>query len=167
MTMKVVVPLSLIAFSSPIDAVNRQNPISRVTELLGGLAEKVDMDMKKQEDLYEEFVCWGKSVIASKKETNAKASSRIDMLESYIADLDAGRVELTSERTDLVKEIGGLNSDLEMAKKTKETKRRRITKQQKMRWRKLERPLTMPSNFSKRPQKARCSNDISRTRCSA
>jgi len=113
------VPLSLIAFSSPIDAVNRQNPISRVTELLGGLAEKVDMDMKKQEDLYEEFVCWGKSVIASKKETNAKASSRIDMLESYIADLDAGRVELTSERTDLVKEIGGLNSDLEMAKKRK------------------------------------------------
>jgi len=124
MTMKVVVPLSLIAFSSPIDAVNRQNPISRVTELLGGLAEKVDMDMKKQEDLYEEFVCWGKSVIASKKETNAKASSRIDMLESYIADLDAGRVELTSERTDLVKEIGGLNSDLEMAKNERDQEKK-------------------------------------------
>jgi len=110
------VPLGLIALSRPIDAV-RQNPISRVTELLGGLAEKVEMDMKKEEDLYEEYVCWGKTVISSKKETNKKASSRIDMLESYIEDLEAGRVELTSERTDLVKEIAGLNSDLEMAKK--------------------------------------------------
>jgi len=118
--MKVVVPLGLIALARPVDAADKQNPISRVTELLGGLAEKVEMDMKKEEDLYEEYVCWGKTVIESKTETNAKAKSRIDMLESYIEDLEAGRVELTSERTDLVKEIAGLNSDLEMAKNERE-----------------------------------------------
>jgi hypothetical protein len=115
--MKVVVPFSLIALSRPIDAAKGPNPISRVTDLLGGLAEKVEMDLKKQEDLYEEFVCWGNTVVKSKTESNAKAKSRIDKLESYIEDLEAGRVELTSERTDLVKEIAGLNSDLEQAKK--------------------------------------------------
>merc|ERR1719305_1640855 len=65
--------------------------------------------------MYEDFVCWGKSIISQKTETNAAAASRIDELEAYIADLDSGRVELTSERSDLEKEIAGLMSDMETA----------------------------------------------------
>merc|ERR1719453_2655238 len=75
-----------------------------------------------EEDLYEAFVCWGKSVISQKEATNTAAASRIDMLEAYISDLENGRIELTTERTDLEKEIAGLTADIEAmdALRTKE-----------------------------------------------
>jgi len=66
-----------------------------------------------EEDLYETYVCWAKTVIDTKTATNAAAQSRIDELETYIADLDAGRIELTTERVDLEKEIKDLSQELE------------------------------------------------------
>jgi hypothetical protein len=89
------------------------SPISRVVELLKGLADQAEKEGKKEEDLYETYVCWAKTVIDTKTATNAAAESRIDELETYIADLDAGRIELTSERVDLEKEIKGLLQELE------------------------------------------------------
>merc|ERR1719277_671014 len=71
---------------------------------------------KKEEDLYENFVCWGKSIISQKTASNAAAEARINELETYIADLEAGRIELTDERVTLEKEIAELMSDLEQAK---------------------------------------------------
>ena len=44
-------------------------------------------------------------MISTKTASNEKAKSRADSLKSYIADISAGRIELTSERTDLEKEI--------------------------------------------------------------
>jgi len=92
------------------------SPVTRVVQLLKNLASKIEDEIKTEENLYETFVCWGKSVISSKSESNAKAGSRVDTLNTYIADLDAGRIELTSERADLTKQIKGLHSDLERAK---------------------------------------------------
>jgi len=89
------------------------SPISRVVELLKGLADQAEKEGKKEEDLYETFVCWAKTVIDTKTGTNAAAETRIDELETYIADLEAGRIELTSERVDLEKEIKGLLQELE------------------------------------------------------
>lgn len=66
-----------------------------------------------KETLFEKFVCWGKGVVASKKDSNSKAEARVQELTTYIADIDAGRIEFTSERTDLEKELEELNSDLE------------------------------------------------------
>ena len=37
-------------------------------------------------------------------------------MESYIEDLESGRVELTSERVDFEKEVAGLLSDIEKSK---------------------------------------------------
>jgi len=92
------------------------SPISRVVELLNGLAETAEKEGKKEEDLYETYVCWAKTVIDTKTATNAEATTRIDELEAYISDLEAGRVELTTERVDLEKEIKSLNQDLEAMK---------------------------------------------------
>jgi len=89
------------------------SPISRVVELLKGLAETAEKEGKKEEDLYETYVCWAKTVIDTKTTTNAEAQARVDELNAYIADLDAGRVELTTERVDLEKEIKNLNQELE------------------------------------------------------
>merc|ERR1719253_2517395 len=91
------------------------SPVTRVVELLKGLSSQVEKEGKIEEGMYEDFVCWGKSIINQKTDSNAAANSRIDELEAYIADLDSGRVELTSERTDLEKEIAELMSDMETA----------------------------------------------------
>merc|ERR1719352_1882054 len=91
------------------------SPVTRVVELLKGLSTQVEKEGKVEEGLYEDFVCWGKSVINQKTASNAAAESRIDELETYIADLDSGRIELTSERADLEKDIGDLMADMESA----------------------------------------------------
>merc|ERR1740138_1144151 len=91
------------------------SPITRVVELLRALAVQVEKDGKTETDLYENYVCWGKSVISQKTASNAAAEAKINELETYIADLDAGRIELTSERADLEKDIATLMSDMEEA----------------------------------------------------
>lgn len=91
------------------------SPVTRVVELLKGLSAQAEKEGKVEEGLYEDYVCWGKSIINQKTASNAAAASRIDELETYIADLDAGRIELTSERADLEKDIAELMSDMEKA----------------------------------------------------
>jgi len=98
----------------------QMSPVTRVVKLLQGLAVQIEKEGKIEEDLYESFVCWGKSVIAQKTDSNTAANSRIDSLKTYVADLDAGRIDLTSEGTDLAKEIEELTADLEVAKAQRE-----------------------------------------------
>lgn len=96
------------------------SPVSRVVELLQGLSKQVEKEGKVEEDLYESFVCWGKSVVAQKTASNTAAESRIDSLKGYIADLASGRIELTTERQDLEKEVEELTGELEVAKAQRE-----------------------------------------------
>jgi len=96
-------------------AVDKLSPVTRVVELLQALAKQAEAEGKKEQDLYEDFVCWGKSIINQKTASNAAAEARINEMETYIADLDAGRIELTSERADLEKDIAELMSDMETA----------------------------------------------------
>ena len=91
------------------------SPVTRVVELLQALAKQTEKEGKIEEGLYEDYVCWGKSIINQKTASNVAADSRIDELETYIADLDSGRIELTSERSDLEKDIGELMADMESA----------------------------------------------------
>jgi len=109
--------LSLVVLS-PANAVSVSSalsPVTRIVELLQNLGKQVEKDGHKEEDLYETFVCWGKSVIDQKTASNAAGESRINELETYIADLNAGRIELTDERSNLEKEIEELLADTETA----------------------------------------------------
>merc|ERR1719482_645917 len=89
------------------------SPVTRVVELLKGLADQAEKEGKKEEDLYESYVCWAKTVIDTKTATNGEAQTRVDELNAYIADLDSGRIELTTERVDLEKEIKNLMQEIE------------------------------------------------------
>jgi len=100
------------------------NPITRVVKLLQSLSEQIEKEGKAEEKLYEAFVCWGKSAVAQKKESNTIAESRIDALETYITYLEAGKIELTTERQDLEKEIEELTADLDTAKATRDKERK-------------------------------------------
>jgi len=101
-------------------AASSVTPTTRVVELLKGLAEQAEKEGKVEEGLYEDFVCWGKSIIMQKTDSNEKANSRIDYLETYISDIDSGRIDFTGQRASLEKEIGELMADLESAKALRE-----------------------------------------------
>jgi len=109
-----------ICFVCFVSSATALSPVTRVVELLKGLAAKAEVEGKIEEDLYESFVCWGKSVVSQKTASNAAAAAKIDSLEQYVADLDAGRIELTGERAELEKEIAQLMKDIEEAKALRE-----------------------------------------------
>jgi len=91
------------------------SPISRVVELMEGLAKTAESEGKAEEKLYNKFVCWAKTVINTKTASNAAANTKIQELETYIADIEAGRIEFTSERTDLEKELAEVTAAIEEA----------------------------------------------------
>merc|ERR1719364_502730 len=93
----------------------RLNPITRVVQLMEGLIKKTEADGKAEEDLFEKYVCWYKTVVSSKKASNAEAKDRIESLNAFIDDVKSGRVEFTSERKDLEAEIEKLSNEIETA----------------------------------------------------
>merc|ERR1719453_2115595 len=94
---------------------SRQNPVTRVAELMANMNKKIEADGKAEEELYDKYVCWYQTVVSSKKASNEQAKDRIEALNAYIDDVKSGRVEFTSERKDLEAEISKLNSDIETA----------------------------------------------------
>merc|ERR550514_842560 len=116
--MAFVVTLFLFAlYASPVGAEEAGlSPVTRVVELMKGLTATIEKEGKAEEDLYETYVCWAKTVIDTKTKTNEAAESRIAELSAYIADIEAGRVEFTDERSTLEKELESLNAEIEAAK---------------------------------------------------
>jgi len=106
--------LLLACLLAPV-AAETLNPITRVVQLMEGLIKKTESDGKAEEDLFEQYVCWYKTVVSSKKASNAEAKDRIESLSAYIDDIKSGRVEFTSERKDLEAEIEKLNTEIETA----------------------------------------------------
>jgi len=106
--------LCLACILAPV-AADVLNPVTRVVQLMEGLIKKTESDGKAEEDLFEKYVCWYKTVTSSKKASNAEAKDRIESLTAYIDDIKSGRVEFTSERKDLEAEIEKLNTEIETA----------------------------------------------------
>merc|ERR1719313_1367732 len=110
--------LLLVVLASPalVSAADENlNPVSRIVQLMEGLIKKVNADGKAEEDLFESYVCWYKTVVSSKKASNSEAKDRIESLTAFIDDVKSGRVEFTSERKDLEAEIEKLNTEIETA----------------------------------------------------
>jgi len=113
--MKFAAVLVLLLVGQASAATDKLNPITRVVQLLEGLAKKCEEDGKMEEDLFETYVCWAKTVIKTKTATNEAAKARIEELNAYIDDIESGRVEFTSERADLENAIKSLNEEIETA----------------------------------------------------
>mmetsp|Transcript_51366 Transcript_51366/g.112038 ORF Transcript_51366/g.112038 Transcript_51366/m.112038 type:complete len:708 (+) Transcript_51366:88-2211(+) len=121
--MKAVAVLILALCANTAAAVTvRANgtPVSRTVELMKMLAGKVEKDGKAEEDLYETFVCWAKSIVSQKTQSNEAAKNVISERETYLADLAAGRIELTGERVTLEKQIKTLTDELELMKNSRD-----------------------------------------------
>merc|ERR1719160_50964 len=107
--------LLIVSYGQASASMDKLNPITRVVQLLEGLAKKVEQDGKVEEDLFETYVCWAKTVIKTKTAANEAAKARIEELEAYIDDIKSGRIEFTSERADLEAQIKSLNEEIESA----------------------------------------------------
>merc|ERR1719248_15988 len=81
-----------------VDAAGPPTPTSRVVSLLQGLSKEIAEEGKKEEDLYEAFVCWGNKVISEKTKSIASAQARIDEFEVYFVDVKAGKLEFIIEK---------------------------------------------------------------------
>merc|ERR1719313_2872899 len=92
------------------------NPVTRVVQLMEGLTKKIEADGKAEEDLFESYVCWYKTVTSTKKASNAAAADRIEALTAYVDDVRSGRMEFTTERKDLEAEIKKLTEEVEVQK---------------------------------------------------
>jgi len=115
--------VSAITAADKLGIANGMSPVTRVVELLQGLNKQMEQDHKNEEDLYETYVCWAKSIMSQKQRTNAAAQARVDTLTEYITDLDAGRIELTTERVDLEKEMKEVTQDLETMKQIEDQRK--------------------------------------------
>merc|ERR1711862_934651 len=73
------------------------------------------MGYKKEKKLFLKFKCWAEHTVNTKTSSNEIAEKRVSSLTEYIADIEAGRIEFTSERVDLEKELEEVNSSIEEA----------------------------------------------------
>jgi chromosome segregation ATPase len=94
---------------------SKLSPITRIVELLKAVSSKIESQGETEESLFKAYVCWGKTTIDSKRASNEAAQIRVNMLNGYINDIDAGRVEFTTERQDLGKELAQTIADIETA----------------------------------------------------
>jgi hypothetical protein len=91
--------------------------------LLKSLQKQIEKDGKTEQELYESFVCWGKSLIAQKTDSNSAAQTRSDALSTYISDVKAGSLTLTTEGVDLQKEIETYTKELSEAKEMRDAEK--------------------------------------------
>merc|ERR1719298_44165 len=114
-TFTVLLAFSGITLSTAVSVSMAKNPMSRVADLLENLAKKKESDAKLETDLWEKYVCWYKTVVSTKKQTNKMAKDRITALEGYIDDIESGKIEFTNEREQLEKETGDLTAEIDKA----------------------------------------------------
>eukprot|EP00746_Dinoflagellata_sp_MGD_P160525 gnl/MRDRNA2_/MRDRNA2_87326_c0_seq1.p1 gnl/MRDRNA2_/MRDRNA2_87326_c0~~gnl/MRDRNA2_/MRDRNA2_87326_c0_seq1.p1 ORF type:complete len:717 (-),score=265.28 gnl/MRDRNA2_/MRDRNA2_87326_c0_seq1:8-2158(-) len=107
--------LLVLCFAVPSNA-GTINPIARVAELMQGLADKVTKDGEAEQELFDKYVCWYKTVVSTKKASNTAAEERIGSLEQYIKDIEGGKIEFTNERASLEKEVADLEGEIKTSK---------------------------------------------------
>jgi uncharacterized protein YoxC len=80
------------------------NPIRRVVSLLQGMAKKVEAEGKKEEELYEKFMCYCKTSGGDLQETISASTAKVPSLQSEIEEseskLKQTKLDLTNHQQD-------------------------------------------------------------------
>jgi len=92
-----------------------KNPVSKVCDMLSGLSSEIETDKKMEQDLFDKYECWYKAVISAKKAGISEAEEHIGALQSYIDDIESGRIEFSTEGADATKDVQELSDEIEKA----------------------------------------------------
>merc|ERR1719324_194196 len=84
------------------------------------MATEIEDDKKAEQDLFDKFECWWKTVCGAKKASIHEAEETISALTAYIDDIASGRIEFSSEGADATKDVEELMTELEKAKALRE-----------------------------------------------
>merc|ERR1719456_1216265 len=93
-----------------------KNPISKVADMLESMATEIEDDKKAEQDLFDKYECWWKTVCGAKKASIHEAEETISALTAYIDDIASGRIEFSSEGADATKDVAELMTELEKSK---------------------------------------------------
>merc|ERR1719191_1974162 len=80
------------------------------------MATEIEDDKKAEQDLFDKFECWWKTVCGAKKASINEAEETISALTAYIDDIASGRIEFSSEGADATKDVAELMTELEKSK---------------------------------------------------
>merc|ERR1719281_2316844 len=80
------------------------------------MATEIEEDKKAEQDLFDKFECWWKTVVGAKIASINEAEETISALTAYIDDIKSGRIEFSSEGADATKDVAELMTELEKSK---------------------------------------------------
>jgi len=89
--------MKFLLFSAANAAVLTANPIRRVVNMLQAMQKKCEEEGRKEEDLYEKFVCYCKTNTGELTQSIADAQTKISQLETQVTEDTAAKAQLDEE----------------------------------------------------------------------
>jgi chromosome segregation ATPase len=89
--------MKFLLFSAANAAVLTANPIRRVVNMLQAMQKKCEEEGRKEEDLYEKFVCYCKTNSGELTQSIADAQTKISQLETQVTEDTAAKAQLDEE----------------------------------------------------------------------
>merc|ERR1719197_1181252 len=89
--------LLLLAAVQAAATQEQENPIRRIVNLLQKMAEEVEAEIKKDEDMHENFQCYCKTQTKALDESIAALKEKIPQLEADIKECEAGNGRIAAE----------------------------------------------------------------------
>jgi len=96
------------------------NPIRRVVTLLQNMQKKVEEEGKKEQKLFEKFMCYCKNGLGELKQTIDAAESKIPKVESGLAEAEALKEQLEKDLVELKGSTGDAKDAIAKAKAIRE-----------------------------------------------
>jgi len=113
--MKFLLAFSLCAYGAEMES--SANPIRRVVNMLQAMQKKVEEEGRKEEDLYEKFVCYCKTNKEKLTGSIAEAEAKISQLESLVKEDTAAKTQIDEELVNHKKDRADAQNAVETATK--------------------------------------------------
>lgn len=110
---------AVLATASEMESTSNANPVRRIVGLLKGLQDDMEKALKDEEKAFMKTKCLAESTIRECEATIDENTQKINEKKDFVAEIDSGAINFTTEESDLTKQLGDKNSALETAKATR------------------------------------------------
>lgn len=86
--------------------------VTKVVKLLTDLEAKLEKEEEQEKELYDKFVCFSTATVSSKSKAIDEAEARVNYLETYVADIKAGKITFTMSEKQYSGELDVLNGTI-------------------------------------------------------